>query len=51
MMSGQGILRRVRKPEHTKEHIKNYSNRYFVAKLVNLRQILSSKPFSVWSSP
>ena len=50
MMSGRGIYRRFRKPEHTKEHIKNYSNRYFDAKLVNLSQILCSKPFGAWSS-
>ena len=29
----QGIKRRFRKPEHTKEHIKKDSNRYFVEKL------------------
>ena len=28
----QGIKRRFRKPEHTKEHIKKDSNRYFVKK-------------------
>ena len=26
----QGIKRRFRKPEHTKEHVKKDSNRYFV---------------------
>ena len=31
-----------------KEHIKNSSNRYFIKKLVNLSQILWSKPFSGW---
>ena len=50
-MSGEGIKRRFRKPERTKEQIKNYSNKYFVAIVVNLSQILSSKPFSAWSSP
>ena len=39
MMSGQDILRRFRKPEDMKKHIKNYSNRYFVAKLVTLSKI------------
>ena len=29
----QGIKRRFRKPEHTKEHIKKDSNKYFVEKL------------------
>ena len=47
-MSGRGIKRRFRKPQRTKEHIKNSSNRYFVEKLVNLSQILCSKPFSAW---
>ena len=28
----QGIKRRLRKPEHTKEHIKKDSNRYFMGK-------------------
>jgi len=28
----QGTKRRVRKPEHTKEHIMKDSNRYFVKK-------------------
>ena len=37
-----------RKPQHAKEHIKNSSNRYFIEKLVNLSQILWSKPFSAW---
>ena len=46
--SGRGIQRRFRKPQRTKEHIKNSSNRYFVEKLVNLSQILCSKPFSAW---
>ena len=50
-MSGEGIKRRFRKPERRKEQIKNYSNKYFVAIVVNLTQILSSKPFSAWSSP
>ena len=47
-MSGRGIQRRFRKPQRTKEHIKNSSNRYFVEKLVNLSQFLCSKPFSAW---
>ena len=47
-MSGRGIPRRFREPQRTKEHIKNSSNRYFVEKLVNLSQILCSKPFSAW---
>ena len=47
-MSGRGIQRRFREPQRTKEHIKNSSNRYFVENLVNLSQILCSKPFSAW---
>ena len=47
-MSGRGIKKRFRKPQPTKEHINNSSNRYFVEKLVNLSQILCSKPFSAW---
>ena len=47
-MSGRGIQRLFREPQRTKEHIKNSSNRYFVEKLVNLSQILCSKPFSAW---
>ena len=35
----QGIKIRFRKPEHSKEHIKEDSNRYFVEKLWNLSQI------------
>ena len=35
----QGIKRRFRKPEHTKEHIKKDSNRCFVEKILNLSQI------------
>ena len=33
---------------NARKNIKNSSNRYFVKKLVNLSQILCSKPFSAW---
>ena len=35
----QGTKRRFRKPEHTKEHTKKDSNRYFGKKTLNLSQI------------
>ena len=45
---GEAFKDALEKPQRTKEHIKNSSNRYFVEKLVNLSQILCSKPFSAW---
>ena len=39
----QGTKRRVRKPEHTKEHIKKDSNRYFVEKIEKLNEWMNER--------